>query len=122
MKTFLALAIADSMFPGVCDITRRVLTIDEAKTLIAAGIESCCNRSHEASLVALKARYGIGVAVPEVPPKVALGHGDRIVVMGILGLPRLTDRHEYTADEVARAEFRFGLYSVVDPDPMGVSM
>ncbi|MEI8103745.1 MAG: hypothetical protein WCG84_02490 [Candidatus Moraniibacteriota bacterium] len=52
------------------------------------------------------------VAIPETPPRVAVGVGDSVVVMGVRGLPRLTDRHEYTAKEIASASFTFAQYSV----------
>ena len=41
-----------------------------------------------------------------------LKSGDAVVVMGVRGLPRLTDRHEYTSEEVASASFTFSLYTV----------
>lgn len=30
-----------------------------------------------------------------------------------MGLPRLTDRHEYTAEEIAKADLSFSLYRVM---------
>lgn len=50
--------------------------------------------------------------IPQKAPVVALKKGDRLLVMGVSGLPRLEGRHEYTAEEVAAAKFRFGLYTV----------
>lgn len=52
--------------------------------------------------------------IPEVAPRVSLGWGDAIIVMGIRGLPRLGDaRHEYTPEEVAAATFEFSYYEVM---------
>lgn len=42
----------------------------------------------------------------------ALAVGDSVVVMGVRGLPRLTDRHEYSEEEVAQATFEFHEYTV----------
>ena len=43
-----------------------------------------------------------------------IGQGDAVLVMGVRGLPRLEgDRHHYTEDEVAKATFKFTVYSVV---------
>jgi hypothetical protein len=47
---------------------------------------------------------------------VKLSYGDSIIVMGARRLPRLTDRHEYTAAEIEQAEFVFSIYSVEQPE------
>mgnify|MGYP000911712506 CR=1 FL=1 len=112
MKRFFGFALADSMFSGDCTIARRSLTADEAKDLVAEGVESCCNPSHVATINAMRSRYAIDVPIPETPPRVCLSSGDSIIIMGVRGLPRLTDRHEYTEEEVASASFSFTQYSV----------
>jgi hypothetical protein len=112
MKTYFGFALADSMFVGNCQITRRSVSVDEVKAMVAQGVESCCNPSHSATIDAMRSRFGIDVSVPETPPRVALGSGDSIVVMGVRGLPRLTDRHEYTEEEIASATFTFAMYAV----------
>lgn len=111
-KIFFGFALADSMFMGDCQIVRRVLTIQDVKRRIAQGIQSCCNSSHKATINAMKSRFEIEMAIPEVPPRVALDAGDSIIVMGVRGLPRLTDRHEYTEEEIAKADFSFAEYHV----------
>lgn len=100
------------MFVGDCNITRRTISVEEVKTLVAQGVESCCNPSHSATINAARSRFGIDVSIPETPPRVALGSGDSVIVMGVRGLPRLTDRHEYTEDEIASATFNFAMYTV----------
>lgn len=111
-KTFFGFALADSMFAGDVTIRRREISADEARAIVLQGVESCCNPSHAATILAARSRFGIDVAIPTQPPRVALGVGDCVVVMGVRGLPRLTDRHEYTADEVAGATFTFSVYEV----------
>lgn len=111
-KIFFGFALADSMFVGDCTIVRRVVSVEEVRAVVAQGVESCCNPSHKATIDAMTSRYEIEVAIPEAPPRVALGSGDSIIVMGVRGLPRLTDRHEYTDDEIAKATFVFAQYSV----------
>lgn len=111
MKYF-GFAVADGMFPEGCLIGRRTLTVDEVKAAVAQGVESCCNPSHKATIDAMRSRFGIDVSIPDAPPCVALGAGDSAIVMGVRGLPRLTDRHEYTAEEIKEAEFAFGLWTV----------
>ena len=113
MEKFFGFALADSMFIGDCVINRRSLKVEEASDLIAQGVESCCNPSHKATTDAMTARYGIKVSIPEVPPRVSLAIGDSVIVMGVRGLPRLTDRHEYTKEEIAAATFLFTEYTVV---------
>lgn len=112
MTTYFGLALADSMFAGDCNITRRSLTVDEVKERVAT-FTPCLNPNHQATISAMRARYGIEVEIPDAPPKVVLGVGDSVVVMGVRGLPRLTDRHEYTEEEIAAATFSFSEYTVV---------
>lgn len=112
MKTYFGFALADSMFAGNCQISRRTLSVEEVKMVVAQGVESCCNPSHQATIDAMKSRYGIEVAIPEVPPRAELHPGDSVVIMGVRGLPRLTDRHEYTKEEIAKATFSFAEYKV----------
>ena len=44
-KVYFGFALADSMFSDGL-ITRRTLAIDEVKSLVNTGVESCCNPSH----------------------------------------------------------------------------
>lgn len=110
-KTFFGFALADSMFTGDCIIKRRMLTVDEVKEM-APGFTPCLNPSHQATINAMHSRFGIEVEIPDAPPRVVLNSGDSVVVMGVRGLPRLTDRHEYTEDEIASATFSFAEYTV----------
>lgn len=117
-KTFFGFALADSMFSGDVTIRRRVLSVDEVRSLVGQGVESCLNSSHAATIAAMREKFGIDVVIPETPPRVAVGPGDSVVVMGVRGLPRLTDRHEYTAAEVDGATFVFSTYTVGETDAM----
>ncbi len=112
MSIFFGFALADSMFAGNCTIKRHLLNVDEVRDLVAQGVESCCNPSHGATIDAMRARFGIDVSIPEAPPRVVIESGNSVLVMGVRGLPRLTDRHEYTEEEIAKATFSFTLYSV----------
>lgn len=100
------------MFGGNCDIRRTVLTTEEVRAM-EKEFTPCLNPSHKATIDAMRARFGIEVEIPETPPKVALTTGDSIIVMGVRGLPRLTDRHEYTEEEIATATFSFSEYTVL---------
>ena len=112
---FFGLAIADSMFGEYCGlIARKTLTPDEVRARAEAGaLTPCLNPSHAATIAAMRRRYGIDVAIPATPPRVELHRGDAVVVMGVRGLPRLTDRHEYTEEEIASATFTFSEYTVL---------
>ncbi len=112
MKTYFGFAIADSMFPVECTIHRKEIGLEAVHLLLEEGVTSCLNPSHRATIDAMRERYGIDVETPMFPPRVELGRGDRLVVMSVRGLPRLTDRHEYTPAEIAGAEFKFSLYEV----------
>ena len=118
MTRFFGFAIADGMFTVDCDIRRKTLTADEVRALATAGeLTPCLNPSHQATIDAMRSRYNIDVTIPEVPPKVSLRVGDSVVVMGVRGLPRLTDRHEYSEEEIASATFSFSEYTVVQAEP-----
>jgi len=111
-KVYFGFALASGMFRGDCEISRRILTSEETKEIISKGVVSCLNRYHEATVEAMRSR-GIDVKIPEIPPTVCLNEGDAVLVMGVMGLPRLTgDRHHYTEEEISKAEFEFVLYSV----------
>ncbi len=116
-EIYFGFAIADSMFPAKCGIVKKTIAVAAAKALVEQGVESCCNPSHIATISAAKQRYGIEIAIPEKPPQVALLPGDQMIVMSVRGLPRLTDRHEYTEEEVAKATFAFSVYTVRADEP-----
>lgn len=112
MKKFFGFALSSSMFDGNCVIKREMLKIEEVKE-VEKELISCLNPSHKATIDAMKEKYGINVPIPEVAPKVSLMIGDSLIVMGVRGLPRLTDRHEYTSDEISAATFEFVKYTLV---------
>ena len=114
MKKYFGFAIADGMFTDDCTICRRKLTADEVRMMAEVGeLTPCLNPSHQATISAMRQRYQIDLQIPEAPPKVEIGPGDTLVVMGVRGLPRLTDRHEYTDAEIATATFSFSEYTVI---------
>lgn len=110
---FFGFALADSMFTTDCTIQRTGVSPEKAMEIIRAGVVPCLNPSHVATIGAMRTRYGIDVNIPDRPPQVSLKNGDSILVMGVRGLPRLTDRHEYTDAEIAGAFFTFTLYTVM---------
>jgi hypothetical protein len=112
MTVFFGFALADSMFAGDCTIRRRKLAVEQVVERVKAGVEPCLNPSHAATIAAMQARFGLDIAIPATPPRVCVGVGDSVIVMGVRGLPRLTDRHEYAHEEVAKAAFEFAEYSV----------
>ncbi|MEI7512443.1 MAG: hypothetical protein WCK01_03220 [Candidatus Uhrbacteria bacterium] len=112
MKTYFGFGMADNMFPANCSMTRLELSPEEAKSVIAEGVEVCLNPSHALTIRVMQTRYGIDVAIPEKAPFANLKSGDRLLVMGVSGLPRLEGRHEYTPEEIESAKFRFGLWTV----------
>jgi len=111
MKKYFGFAVADSMFPENCTMKKKTIKGFIPKAEIESAI-SCVNPSHQATIDALHNRYGIQVVVPDVPPKVSLNDGDELIVMSVRGLPRLTDRHEYTQQEIDSATFTFSVYTI----------
>ncbi|MEI7719755.1 MAG: hypothetical protein WCI89_00925 [bacterium] len=114
MTTYFGFAIADGMFPASTRVSRQPLEPHNVAALLQyRDIVSCCNPQHKATVDAAKARYGLDIPVPEKAPLVSLHPGDRVIVMSVRGLPRLEEnRHEYTQEEIARATFTFGLWTV----------
>ncbi|MBQ2659421.1 hypothetical protein IJF85_00355 [Candidatus Saccharibacteria bacterium] len=114
---FFGFALADSMFAqaGDCTIKRTTLQPEQVREMARDGaLTPCLNPSHKPTIDAMRSRFGIEVEIPETPPRVAVAPGDSVVVMGVRGLPRLTDRHEYTEEEVAQATFAFSRYDVLE--------
>ena len=112
--TFFGFALADSMLECASEIARESLAPEQAREYLArVGVVSCLNPSHAATIAAMRERFGIEVSIPEKPPQVRLVPGDSLIVMGVRGLPRLTDRHEYSAEEISSASFTFSLYTVL---------
>ena len=113
--TFFGFALADSMFANDCAITRTAISVEKVKDMAENGeLIPCLNPSHAATIAAMRERFGIEVAIPETPPQVTLSMGDSLIVMGVRGLPRLTDRHEYSTEEIDAATFTFSKYTVCD--------
>lgn len=113
-KMFFGFALADSMFSGDVTIKRQVLTTDEVHQYLAnPNLVVCLNPSHVATIQAMRNRFGIDVAIPDSPPQMKLSVGDDLIVMGVRGLPRLTNRHEYDDQEIEAATFSFAMYTVL---------
>jgi len=113
-KMFFGFALADSMFSGDVCIKRQVLSLDEVYQYLAnPALISCLNPSHVATIHAMRSRFGIDVAIPERPPQVQLSVGDDLIVMGVRGLQRLIDRHEYDNQEIESATFTFAIYTIL---------
>lgn len=113
-KVYFSFAVADSMVPDKCTIHRKPQTAQQVRDLIVRtpNLISVINSSHEATINALSERFNINVVIPKKPPSIQLNRGDLLLIASVRGLPRLTDRHEYTNEEINSAEFRFGLWVV----------
>ena len=110
---YFGFAVADSMFPAECNIKKEAFDPYLGSLNIESAV-SCCNPSHAATIAAANSRFGLELQIPEKPPQVSLNSGDSIIVMGVRGLPRLTDRHEYTEEEIQGASFVFSRYTVIE--------
>lgn len=107
MAKYFGFAIADSMFPSECSINKTSASEKDVE-----GATPCLNPSHKATIDAMKDRFGIEINIPATPPQVKLAAGDVCIVMSVRGLPRLTDRHEYTEEEIENAKFTFSKYEI----------
>jgi hypothetical protein len=108
MATYFGFAFSASMLPrGIVNVQKADLLIGQVKARLAGGYVSACNRSHQATIEVAKARFGLEINIPDNPPRVFLIPGDCLVLMQVTGLPRLTDRREYSTEEIAGAKFQF---------------
>lgn len=116
MTTYFGFAIADGMFPPTCMARRHPLTVEEVRALLP-GATMCLNPSHTPTIAAAVHRFGLPISVPDAAALVTLEPGDQVIVMSVRGLGRLEGRTEYTAEEIARATFAFGLWEVTSVRP-----
>lgn len=112
-KTYIALAMADSMFAVDARLVRNPLTVDEVKEIVAAGVVSGFNPSHQTTIQALAQKHDIVVPVPDRAPMIKLAVGDRLVVMSARFPRRLAEGETWTQEEVNATTFAFGCWEVV---------
>ena len=114
-KVYFGFAISDSMFNGSVEISRSPLEIDAVKFLVKKGVIPCLNPTHRPTIEIMRTKFGLDVPIPDSAPHVSLGVGDRVIVMGVRGLPRLgAERHEYTQEEIQGATFKFSIWEVLE--------
>lgn len=108
MKTYVSLAISDSMFPpGV--YRKDDISVQELRAVLKKPVVSVVNPSHRATLDALRERFDLDIPIPERAEKVQLEKGDTLVVCTVLGLPRVT--REFTKEEIDSASFCFSQWT-----------
>lgn len=113
-KLYFGFALPSSMLVGDSMIIRQRLTPEKVKKLIFLSFDlgrfvSCCNSSHKPIIEVLK-KFDIDIDIPTEPPTIKLERSDSMIVTTATGLPSLTDRHEYTQEEIDNATFEFVLY------------
>jgi hypothetical protein len=113
MKTYIALAIADSMFAVDASIVRNPMSVEEVKEAVVAGVVSGFNPSHQTTIQALAEKHGIVVPVPEKAPMIKLCPGDRVIVMSARFPRRLAEGEVWTQEEVDQTTFAFGVWEVM---------
>jgi hypothetical protein len=113
---YIGLAFSASMLPhGTVQLTKTDLTPKQVRAEVDSGnLVSCCNPYHTATLAMLSEKHGINVDIPPEPPRIDLSLGDSIIVMQASGVPRRTDRLEYTREEIDAASFCF-MFIEVNP-------
>lgn len=112
-KIYFGLAIASSMFSNGQIIKKDNFPLTSENVALIEGAINLCNASHTATLEALYIRYGLKLVTPKTPPKVHLSNGDRLIIAEVQGLQRLTDRHQYTQQEIDNAVISFVEYQIL---------
>ena len=122
---YFGFALAVSMLPEG-QFSNTVISSAQATDEISRageGLGICLNPSHKETIFAMEQRFGIHVPIPAAPAKVKLQRGDSLLVMGVVGLPRLSDPKrgealvsspgEYTREEIDSASFSFNLITAL---------
>ena len=104
---FFGFAFSASMLPeGTVRMTKRDITVEQVRERLPS-MRLCLNPSHAATITAARNRFHLPIEIPPSPARISLQVGDSVVVMQVGGLPRLTDRREYTKEEIDSASFSF---------------
>ena len=112
--TYLGFAIADSMFGNGMTVTRKVVDVIVVREMIEDGVIPALNPTHEATINAMRTRYGLNVEIPEKAPMIKLAGGDKFIVMSVRGLPRREGgKGEYTQEEIDGGTFEFSVWEVL---------
>jgi len=113
MTTFFGFAISDSMFAGDCNLTRKELSIEKIRWHLSGDIVVCFNPLYKVIIDVMEKQFDIKVVIFEKPPVVNLSAGDKLIVLLVGGLSRLIDRHEYIDEKIAKAMFKFVVWTVM---------
>ncbi len=111
MATYLSLAISDTMFPANATLSKTALQPKDVSVYLT-DIVSALNPGHATTIDAIKRRYGFDLPIPTIAPKVALVHGDALLVIQAQFKRRLAEGERYSDEEVAAAPIAFSLYTV----------
>jgi len=111
---YFALAFSGAMLPrrAIIVVVKTEMNLEELKKEMEEKIKGgvkinyILNPSHKATIQVLQ-KWEIPVEIPQTPSRVELSARDVLYLVQVTGLPRLTDRHEYTSEEINRAEWRF---------------
>lgn len=109
--TYLSLAISDTMFPANATLAKQALQPGDVPSHLI-NVVSALNPGHATTIDAIKRRYGFELPVPPIAPKVALVHGDNLLVIQAQFKRRLAEGERYSDEEVAAAPIGFSLYTV----------
>jgi hypothetical protein len=112
MSKYFGFSFAGAMMADQAIVKKEKSSSEEIREL-AGELIPILNPSHQATVDAMKSRFGINVTIPDRAPRVTLAKGDTCFVMQV-NLPRLEGRHEYTEQEIANANFAFSKYTVIE--------
>jgi len=101
------------MFAVDAMVQRCPMTVEEVKEVVAAGVVSGFNPTHQTTIAALAAKHDIVVPVPERAPMIKLAPGDKLIVMSARFPRRLNEGETWTQEEVMATTFAFGCWTVV---------
>lgn len=111
-RTFFSMEVPYFSFEGHITLSRKELPRGKAIEILSNDETIVSLDPSQRAIVKIMNNYlNTHIEIPENPVEVFLERGDSVLIMQVRGLPQLTDRHEYTQEEIDDADFVFSLWT-----------
>jgi len=89
-----------------------VINSDKVKQLLGSEHVSCCTEEQGPVLDIVERRFGVYVKIPPTPNRHRLKKGDRVLIIVVANIRKLSAYERYTLQEITKARIFFRLYRV----------
>lgn len=111
-KTYLSLAMSDTMFPAFCKVEKKSISPFIVEQLLKGGhLISALNPSHKSTIEVIRRKYGFELPIPDKAPKIQLQEKDELIVLQA-NLPRLAEGEVHSDETIEKAHINFSLWVV----------